>query len=84
MLLPELVISIAMTIETYGLQCVAAGRTKPLFDPESLWRIPPDINLTPLEPSTRKITKKDHAVLNARRAGNRGRRKQHKTTPVFD
>ena len=84
MLLPELVISVAMTIETYGLQCIAAGRADPLFDPETLWRIPPDINLTPLEPPTRKITKKDQAVLNARRAGNRGRRKQHKTTPVFD
>jgi hypothetical protein len=83
MLLPELVISIAMTIETYGLQCVAAGRTDPLFDPESVWRIPPDMNLSPLEPPSRKITKKDQAVLNARRAGNRGKRKQHKTTPVF-
>jgi hypothetical protein len=83
MLLPELVISIAMTIEVYGLQCVAAGRTEPLLDPESLWRIPPDINLTPLELPTRKITRTDLAVLNARRAGNRGRRKQNKTTPVF-
>jgi hypothetical protein len=84
MLLPELVISIAMTIETYGLKCVAVGRTEPLFDPESLWRVPPDINLPPLEPPTRRITKTDQAVLNARRAGNRGRRKQRKTTPVFD
>jgi hypothetical protein len=83
MLLPELVISVAMTIESYGLQCVAAGRTDSLFDPESLWRIPPDMNLSPLEPPTRKITKKDQAVLNARRAGNRGKRNQHKTTPVF-
>ena len=83
MLLPELVISVAMTIEAYGLQFVGAGRTKPMFDPESLWRIPPDINLTPVEPPPRKITKKDKAMLNARRAGNRGRRKQHKTTPVF-
>ena len=58
MLLPELVISIAMSIENYGLQCVA-GRTEPLFDPESLWRIPTDINLTPLDPPTRKITKTD-------------------------
>jgi hypothetical protein len=78
------VISIAMTIETYGLQCVAVGRTEPLFDPESLWRLPPDINLPPLEPPTRRITKTDQTVLNARRAGNRGRRKQRKTTPVFD
>jgi hypothetical protein len=75
MLLPELVISTAMTIEVYGLQFVAAGRTESMFDPETLWRIPTDINLTPLDPPARKITKKDQAVLNARRAGNRGRAK---------
>jgi hypothetical protein len=84
MLLPELVISIAMTVEVYGLQFVAAGRKEPQFDPEMLWRIPTDINLTPLDLPPRKITKKDQAVLNARRAGNRGRRKLRKTTPVFD
>ena len=59
MLLPELVISVAMTIEDYGLQQVAHGRTEPMFDPELLWRIPADINLTPVAPPVRKITKKD-------------------------
>jgi hypothetical protein len=83
MLVPELVIAIAMSIEGYGLKCVSSSRTDPLFNPESLWRIPPDINVTPIELPTRKITKTDLAVLNARRAGNRGRRKQRKTTPVF-
>jgi hypothetical protein len=83
MLLPELVISVAMTIENLGLQHVAQGQTKPLFDPETLWRVPADINLTPLELLVRKITKADIAVLNARRAGNRGKAKRAKTTPVF-
>jgi hypothetical protein len=82
MLLPELVISVAMTFENYGLEHVAHGRTEPMFDPESLWRIPADINLTPLPPPDRKITKTDRAVLNARRAGNRGKTKRRRTTPV--
>jgi hypothetical protein len=83
MLAPELVISVAMTIEDYGLQHVAHGRAESLFDPKSLWRIPPDINVIPLPPPIRKITKIDLAVLNARRAGNRGTAKRRKTTPVF-
>jgi hypothetical protein len=76
MLLPEVVLSVAMTLENYGLNQVAHGRTEPMFDPESLWRIPADINLTPLAPPVRKITKTDLAVLNARRAGNRGKAKR--------
>lgn len=83
MLAPELVISVAMTIEDYGLQHVAHGRAESLFDPKSLWRIPPDINVIPLPPPVRKITKIDLAVLNARRAGNRGTAKRRTTTAVF-
>jgi hypothetical protein len=82
MLLPELVIAIAMTFETHGLQRIAKGRTEPMFDPESVWRIPADINLTPLAPPVRKITRTDLAVLGARRAGNRGKTNRRKTTPV--
>src|SRR5262245_61485041 len=82
MLLPELVISVAMTIENYGLGHVAYGRIERMFDPESLWRIPADINLTPLPPPDRKITKADLVVLNARIAGNRGKTKRRRTTPV--
>jgi hypothetical protein len=83
MLLPEVVISVAMTFENHGLQQVAYGRTEPTFDPASLWRIPADINLTRLAPPVRKITRTDLAVLNARRAGNRGRTNRRKTDPVF-
>jgi hypothetical protein len=83
MLLPELVLSVAMTIEEYGLNQVAYSREEPMFDPESLWRIPVDINLAPVAPPTRKLTKKDLAVLSARRAGNRGKAKRRKTTPVL-
>ena len=81
MLLPDLVMAVAMTIESYGLKSVGHGRNEPMLDPESLWRIPPEINLTPLEFQARPLTRASIAVLNARRAGNRGK---VKTTPVSD
>jgi hypothetical protein len=48
LLMPELVISVALTIEKYGLEFIAHGRAEPLFDPETLWRIPTDINVAPI------------------------------------
>lgn len=81
MLVPELVLAVAMSIEDYGLQQAAHGQTEPMFDPEFLWRIPIDINLSPVAPAERELTKTDRAVLKTRRAGNRGKAKR-KTTPV--
>jgi hypothetical protein len=83
MLLPDLVIAVAMTVQDYGLVQVSHGRTEPLFNPETVWRIPSDINVAPLPLPERKVTVEDIAVLNARRAGNRGTRSQRKTTPVL-
>jgi hypothetical protein len=86
MLLPELVLAVALSIEDYGLQQTAHGQTEPMFDPQSLLRISPDINLTALEPPIRKVAAKDLAVLKTRRSGNRGkanRRNRRKTTPVL-
>ena len=83
MLMPELVIAVAMTIEDYGLQQIAHRQAEPMFDPESLWRIPADFNLDPIAPPPRKLTKIDRAVLKARRAGNRRKAKPRKTTPVL-
>jgi hypothetical protein len=83
MVLPELVISVAMTIENYGLQHLPHARTEPLFDPESFWRVPDSINTVAIPLPVRKITNIDVAVLNARRAGNRGKAKRQKTTPVL-
>jgi hypothetical protein len=45
----------------------------PLFDRDSLWRIPANINLASVPPPYRKLTAADLAALSARRAGNRGR-----------
>ena len=82
LLMPELVIAVALTIEKYGLEFVTHGRAEPLFDAETLWRIPADINVAPISLPVRKITIGDVVVLNARRAGNRGQANRRKTTPV--
>jgi hypothetical protein len=82
MLMPDLVLAVAVEFEQCGLGHVAHARTEPALDPETLWRTPPDINVASLSPPTRKIRPQDLAILNARRAGNRGRANQRETTPV--
>ena len=82
-LVPELVIGVALYYQEYGLDCASIGGAEPMFDPETLWRIPEDIGVQPLRPPERKIQPDEIAILNARRAGNRGRQKGLKTTPVF-
>jgi hypothetical protein len=82
LLMPEFVISVALTIEKYGLEFVTHSSAEPLFDPQSLWRIPADINVAPISLPVRKITNSDVVVLNARRAGNCGQANRRKTTPV--
>jgi hypothetical protein len=82
MLMPDLVIAVALGFERLGLGVVTHTRTEPTLDPATLWRIPPDINVVPISPHIRKIRGQDLAVLNKRRAGNRGKAKVRKTTPV--
>jgi hypothetical protein len=44
----------------------------------------PDVKVVPVSPPVRQINSKGTAVLNARRAGNRGKSERRlKTTPVF-
>jgi len=84
MLLSDPVLAVAMTIETYGLESVAHSRSEPMFDPESLWRIPPDINLEPIEFPARRMGSAAIQSLRERRSGNRGKvNRPIKTTPVF-
>ena len=82
MLMPDLVLAVALEFERLGLSVVPHARTEPTLDPETLWRIPPDINVVPFPPPIRKIRAQDLVVLNNRRAGNRGKAKLRKTTPV--
>ena len=82
LLMPELVIAVALAIEKYGLEFVTHRGAEPPFDPESLWRIPADINVASISLPVRKISIGDVVLLNARRAGNRGQANRRKTTPV--
>jgi hypothetical protein len=84
MLMPDLVLAVGLEFERLGLRVVPHARAESTLDPETLWRIPPDINVLPLPPPMRKIRAQDLRVLNDRRAGNRGRANVRKTTPVFD
>ena len=45
-----------------------------MLDPQTVWRLPPDINVVAVSPPVRKIDSHAIAILNARRAGNRGKR----------
>jgi hypothetical protein len=80
MLMPGLVLAVAIEFERHGLGIASDVCTVPALDPDTLWRIPPDINVTQLPPPFRKLRPQDIAVLNNRRAGNRGR--ANRTTPV--
>jgi hypothetical protein len=82
MLLPDFVLSLALFLENYGLENRPHARDEPMLDPETLWRIGPDMNVSEIPPPLRKINQQGIAILNARRAGNRGKRKHRETTPV--
>ena len=82
MLMPDLVLAVALEFERLGLSVVPHPRTEPTLDPETLWRIPADINVAPFPPQIRKIRPQDLEVLRDRRAGNRGKARGRKTTPV--
>jgi hypothetical protein len=68
---PLSTIGIGLTYEKYGLSC--AGGKEPMLDPQTVWGIPPDINIEPVPLPPRPILSEEIVVLNERRAGNRGR-----------
>jgi hypothetical protein len=67
MLLPDFVLSLALFWQNYGLEHYSQARDEPMLDPETLWRIPPDMNVSPIKPPVRKIDQRAIAILNARR-----------------
>ena len=50
MLMPDLILAVGLEFERHGLKRIPSGRSEPKFDPDTLWRIPPDINVVPLPP----------------------------------
>jgi len=83
MLAPDLVLAVALNLQQYGLKKISASRKEPTLNARTVWRIPKNINVNPILPPVRKIRPADVVVLNARRAGNRGRANRRKTTPVL-
>ena len=73
MYIPDLVLGLALTLESYGLTQIPVSREHPMLDPETLWRIPKHINAEPVAPWVREVTGTAIAALNERRAGNRGK-----------
>lgn len=72
MMLPDLVLSVGVHLQQYGLNQVP-NVTDGFLDSRTLWRIPENINVTALPPPIRKINGQAIRILNARRAGNRGK-----------
>ena len=72
MMLPDVVLSVGLYLQEYGLAHVPHSKEEPMLDPETLWRIPDDMNVTAMAPPIRKINREAIHILDQRRAGNRG------------
>jgi hypothetical protein len=72
LLMPDLVLAVGRSFEEFAL--TIGGRPDAGLDSAALWRIPEDINVAPVPPPPGNIRAIDKLILNARRAGNRGRR----------
>ena len=68
MLAPQAVLAVGKSLEKYGLGIAVHARRDPLFDPNTIWRIPDWINVEPLPPPKCKLTRSDIRILDARRA----------------
>jgi hypothetical protein len=72
-LMPDFVLAVAMEFERHGLRIASPARKEPALDPDTLWRIPAEINVAPFPLLIRNLRQRDVVVRNNRRAGNRGR-----------
>jgi hypothetical protein len=73
LLMPDLVLAVGQSFQDFAVTKIS-GRPDTGLDTQTLWRIPPDINVVPVPPPARRIRVEDTKILNARRAGNRGKR----------
>jgi hypothetical protein len=74
MMMPDFVLSLALSFQAYGLNNIPQSREEPMLDPETVWRLPLDMNVVAVPPPIRRIDSHAIALLNTRRAGNRGKR----------
>ena len=59
---------------------LSAGEQR-MLDPETLWRVAPDINVVAVPPPVRQVDSKAIAIFDARRAGHRGKASKGDATP---
>jgi hypothetical protein len=50
MKMPDFVLSLALSLRKYGLNCIPQSREEPMLDPETLWHIAPDLNVVAVPP----------------------------------
>jgi hypothetical protein len=72
-MLPDFVLALAVSLQEYGLNSIPHSRNEPMLDPETLWHIAAGLNVVAVPPPVRKVGGEAIAILNARRAGNRGK-----------
>jgi hypothetical protein len=72
-MLPDFVLALALSLQEYGLNSIPHSRNEPMLDPETLWHIAAGLNVVAVPPPVRKVGGEAIAILNARRAGNRGK-----------
>jgi hypothetical protein len=82
LLMPDFVLAVARSFEDFALTKVSR-RVDVGLNPETLWRIPDNINVVHVPPPPRTIRVGDTRILNARRAGNRGRRNRPQAEQTF-
>lgn len=58
LLAPDLVIAVALWIQNYLLKAIPHSKKDPVVDAETLWRIPENINVVPLEPPSGRCENK--------------------------
>lgn len=83
MLAPDLVLALARSFQKYGLKKETKAHKYSALNPKTAWRISMGVNVKAISPPNRAIRPSDIVVLNARRAGNRGKAKRSETTPTF-
>jgi hypothetical protein len=69
LLMPDFVLAVAMEFERHGLAATSNVRAESALDPDTMWRIPPHINVVPIPPPMRPLNSQDIVILNNRRAG---------------
>jgi hypothetical protein len=66
LMVPEVILAVAMEYQAYGLEAIPHSREETLLSPETIWRIPDEINIAPLAPPVTPMTSAQKALLKKR------------------